>query len=60
MANWLLDHQAQRASYLLLGSFACAAGWETFLPRRPLALPLRPLRAPEYAVVRSGRSVASP
>ena len=40
MANWLLDHQAQLASYLLLGSFAGAAVWETFRPRRPFALPL--------------------
>ena len=40
MAKWLLTHQAQLPSYLLLGSFACAAAWETFLPRRPLALPL--------------------
>lgn len=40
MANWLLTHQAELLSYVLLGSFACAAVWETFLPRRPFALPL--------------------
>jgi sterol desaturase/sphingolipid hydroxylase (fatty acid hydroxylase superfamily) len=40
MASSLLIHQAQLASYLLLGSFACAALWETFRPRRPFALPL--------------------
>lgn len=40
MANWLLAHQAQVPSYLLLGAFACAAAWETYLPRRPFALPL--------------------
>jgi len=40
MTNWLLTHQAQWPSYLLLGSFAGAAAWETFLPRRPFALPI--------------------
>ena len=40
MTNWLLTHQATLQSYLLLGSFACAAVWETYLPRRPFATPL--------------------
>ena len=40
MANWLLDNQAQLPSYLLLASFACAAAWETFLPRRSFGTPL--------------------
>ncbi len=42
MTDWLLTHQASLQSYLLLGSFACAAVWETFLPRRPFAMPLGP------------------
>ncbi len=40
MADWLVAHQARLPSYLLLGSFACAAVWETYLPRRAFAMPL--------------------
>jgi len=40
MANWLLAHQAELQSYLLLASFGGVAVWETFMPRRPFATPL--------------------
>ena len=39
MANWLLAHQAQLQSYLLLGGFCVIAVWETLLPRRAFATP---------------------
>lgn len=40
MVAWLLTHQAELQTYLLLGSFGCIAIWETFLPRRAFATPL--------------------
>jgi sterol desaturase/sphingolipid hydroxylase (fatty acid hydroxylase superfamily) len=40
MADWLLAHQAQLQTYLLLGSFGIVAVWESFAARRPFATPL--------------------
>src|ERR1700682_1934531 len=42
MADWLLAHQAQLQTYLLLGSFGTIAVWESFAARRPFATPLGP------------------
>jgi sterol desaturase/sphingolipid hydroxylase (fatty acid hydroxylase superfamily) len=40
MADWLLAHHARLPSFLFIGTLACAALWETYLPRRAFALPL--------------------
>ena len=40
MTDWLLAHQAQLQTYLLLGSFGGVAIWELFAARRPFATSL--------------------
>ena len=40
MIDWLLAHQAQVQTYLLLGSFGSVAIWESFASRRSFATPI--------------------
>jgi len=42
MADWLLAHQISFQSYVLLTGLGTVAVWETFLPRRPFAVPAGP------------------
>jgi sterol desaturase/sphingolipid hydroxylase (fatty acid hydroxylase superfamily) len=42
MTDWLLAHQIGLQSYVLLAGLGIVGVWETFLPRRPFAVPAGP------------------
>jgi len=57
MTRWLLDHQADLQSCLLLAAFGVVAVWETLSPRRALAVPSGPRWFQQITLVALGSIV---